>query len=773
MSLFGFFSWHYSAAWQATFRVWFNFVAFGLHIFSVPLLIKTLFDPWHRIYSRKKKPGFSFTALFDRITLDLVSRTIGFGVRLILITCGLILTLFYLLLGFCLVIVWPFLPFVSWIIYWHLNPKQKSDKDLLNGEAKKFVMARLGIDSLEKIKYFDRKDVMATIHWYKKLKGMWVKRAKFWKKENLLSTPAMGSDLAFGFTPNMDKFCLDLAESPPFPFHLVGRKAEVKQLETVLSLERKHNAVMVGEPGVGKHAILMGLARAIAAKQISPRLFYHRLLLLNVNEVIGQSKDQDEAKEKLNSLFKESRAAGNVIIVIKDIANFISNKQGHNFTDVFTRAARHSKLRFLVVAEPIDFDRYIQPNEHFLKYFQKVEVKSRSPKDALDLLQRITPDFEYKKEVVVTYPALKEIINQSDQFITDIPFPEKAVDLLEGIIRLAESKGKKYVGVREVETMISQKLKIPIGSISADEKEKLLKLDKLLAKRVVGQKEAIQSLTDALQRGRLSLSERQKPLASFLFLGPTGVGKTETAKALAQAYFGSAKQLVRFDMAEYQGSGAVTALIGSGETGKPGFLTQAIRDKPYGVYLFDEFEKTAKAVHNLFLTILDEGYLKDHNNKTLSFRSAIILCTSNAAGEFIRETLKKQPNIPHLEFQNKVIEHCLAFGFFSPELVNRFDGVVIYKPLTKKEIKEIAARLLVQLQTKMKKKKIKILIDPAVIDFVVVRGYDLHFGARSLQRVLAREIESPLAKAILMGKIKKGDLVKICMNKEGKKVLLQ
>lgn len=772
MPIFNFLLWHYALALKALLGFWGNLILFSLHLFSVPLLIRTLFYPWHRIYVKNKIPGFSLQKLFYSLSLNLISRIIGFLVRTVLIASGFLWALILFVFGFLLVFVWFFIPFFSWAIYLWLNPGKKSEEDLIKGEAKNFVLKRLGISSLENLKHFSQVDVKQVLYWYLKLKNRKINKRKFWKKEFLFSIPALGTDLAFGFTPELNKFCDDLSQEPPFPFELIGRDKEISMIATVLNRRHQSHALVLGEPGVGKHAILMGLAKAIKEKRINAKLFYHRVLLLRMTEVLGSANSPELVKKKLLELFKEAKSAGNVILVIKNIEKYVSKSGGSDLSVVFSQVAHSSKLKLLTISTPNDFERFILPNDLFMKFFEKVEVKAATPKEAMDLLQKITPQFEKGKKVTVTYGALLRIIEQSEKLISDIPFPEKAVDLLDQVINQVLSLSKELVNKKDVDKVVSAKLKIPVGGLSSSEKEKLINLKKLLSTKIVGQSQAINSLNSALQRSRLGIAETNKPMGVFLFLGPTGVGKTATAKALAQAYFGDQKQLIRFDMAEFQGKNGLAGLIGSSASNKPGLLIQAVREKPYGVLLLDEFEKAPKEIVNLFLTVFDEGYLKDFNRKNVSFKNLIIICTSNAVGEFIRQTLTSKTPPNSEEFQNLVIDHCLSLGIFSPELINRFDAAIIYHPLSSEQVKVIAGMFLQDLSLRMKSKGIIISFDNSIYDYLVKKGYDLVFGARPLKRLVAEEIESLLAKKMLDNELTKGSKAKVILDNNEVKLLL-
>jgi len=338
---------------------------------------------------------------------------------------------------------------------------------------------------------------------------------------------------------------------------------------------------------------------------------------------------------------------------------------------------------------------------------------------------------------------------------------------LDQIIAEAESYKKEFVLVKDVDQLISTKTKVPVGELSNSEVAKLKNFTTILHQRIIGQNEAIKALTSAMQRARLQLSEEDKPMGSFLFLGPTGVGKTETAKVLAEGYFGSQDQMVRFDMSQFQDSTAVSTLIGSSITDKPGLLVKEIRENPYGVLLLDEFEKANPEILNLFLTVFDEGYLKDPQGNLVSFKNIIIICTSNAGAEFIRNQVKDS-KLAFDQLQRWVIEFILKQGYFTPELLNRFDGVIVYQPLDRKQIEVVSKLMLEKLVSRMAKKKIILTIDKAVFSQIAQIGYSLEFGARPIKRLIADKIETLLAKQILEAGVVAKDKLKLTLDSQTK-----
>lgn len=756
MIILEFLEWYYQS-FKTCLKAWGNFVVFAFNLFSVPLLLKTLFAPWRRMEIIEQAPGFALDKFFQKLTFNLISRVIGFLVRLMIIFWGLIFALFFFILGFLIALVWPLLLPLNFLVFLFTRERKLTPEQLIAGKAKRFILTRLGLNNVEQLKNIPPEDVQAVLQWYLNRQELNQKKRRFWEKENLFRFPAFGTELAFGYTLELDKYVTDLSFAPSFSHQLVGREKEIKQIEAVLGRRAESNILLVGEPGSGKHTILLGLAKAIKEKRVVASLFYKRVMLLNMNLILGSSGLTPQAKAKFEQLLREAEKAGNIILVIDQIEKYASSQAGLDLTSIIAQIANSSRLQIIGVTTPQSFEQYIFPNTQFLKYFEKVEVVPPSKNEALYILETILPDFEKGKKVITTYQALKEIIDESDKLITNIPFPEKAIDLLDQLTDEAVNSRKHVINKEEVDNLISLKVKVPVGSLSASEAEKLKKLGGLLHRRIIGQDQAVIDLTKAMQRSRIGLSSSDKPIGTFLFLGPTGVGKTETAKALAESYFGNENSMVRFDMAQ----GLNLDL-----------LYQECREHPFGVLLLDEFEKAKPEILNLFLTIFDEGYIKDSHGTLVSFKNMIIICTSNAGAEFIREKLS-QPEIPFDKFQAQVTEYILQKGIFSPELLNRFDAVVIYKPLAEPEIIKVAQLQIAKLTERLQLKGIALMVEQTVYPILAQEGHSFEFGCRPLKRLIADQIESLIAQKILDNQIKKGETVKLTVDQESKQFRIE
>lgn len=747
MPSISFIQWHYTTALKEVLLGWRNFTAFGFHLFSVNFLLKTLLTPWRRVISQSKEEN-----LLNRLVFNLISRFMGFLVRLFLIGLGLALALLFLLTGFVFTVLWLALPILTWPLYLLTREKSQTREQLIVGEAKQFIWQRLNVQTEKDLVEINQQDIEAVLDWYLQNKAQLDKEKKFWRKKNLFKLRSFGTDLAFGYTVELDQFSQDLAFPPPFAQQLVGRSKEVKEIEMILSRSNQANILLVGDPGVGRHTILLGLAKAIQEKQVNSKLFYKRVLMLNMNLILGNNPLETQGKAKFEQLLKEAEQAGNIILAIDQIDNYMSETGGIDLTSSLAAVAENRRIQLIGMTTPEEYNKRIFQNEEFLKYFEKVEVQPPDAKEVLKILEQILPKFERGKKVVTTYWALKEIVDQSDKLITHIPFPEKAIDLLDQLIVQAENEGKNVVDKQDVQTLISQKTKVPIGSLSVNDADKLSRLDQLLHQRIVDQEQAVSALARAMQRARVGVSEAQKPMGTFLFLGPTGVGKTETAKALAAIFFNDEKRLVRFDMSQ---------------PFNLDLLVNECREHPYSVLLLDEFEKTDQQTHHLFLTVFDEGYLKDKEGKKVSFKNMIIICTSNAAAEFIRQKVKTGLKAA------EVVEHVLQKNIFSPELINRFDGTIVFEPLTLEHVASISRLMLAKLTDRLQEKEISLRVDSSVYPEVAKQGYHQEFGARPLKRLIADKIETKIAKLLLDNQIAKGDTIKLSVDPSTKEFRIE
>lgn len=457
-----------------------------------------------------------------------------------------------------------------------------------------------------------------------------------------------------------------------------------------------------------------------------------------MERVFAEFTDEAKRENFFEELLSEARAAGNIIIFIDDFEKYVAHGS------LFQKYLYGTDLQMIGVTNPFAYEKYLFGNEKIKRLFQRVDVYEVKKDEALKIILESSYSFENYHKVIIPYETVVESVDKSEFYLTYIPFPEKAVDLLDAACVYAKSKGKTTVTPEIVNAVLTEKTHIPT-MVTTDMKDKLLNMENNLGQKIVQQKTAITKLSASLRRSFLLIGKRKKPLATFLFLGPTGVGKTETAKAISDIFFGN-DRLLRFDMSLYQLKSDIPKLIGDPIYSQPGLLSAAIREKPYGVLLLDEMEKADPDLLNIFLTIFDEGYFTDGSGHRVDCKNLLIIATSNAGSEAI--------------YGNKdmdIVEYLVSKQLFSPEFLNRFDGVIAYEPLSKESMIVLAKKLIAKITRDIQALyKVNVTVSESSLAELVEKGYDPRFGARNLERTIRDDIEDKISKSLLSGDTKEG-----------------
>jgi len=588
-------------------------------------------------------------------------------------------------------------------------------------------------------------DVSELISWYS-YRQLKASHKKFWSKEFLLSIPSIGEQWTAGFTPTLDSLSQDLSRQNLMDYSFYGRQNELKQLIQELSREHQPNVLLSGDPGTGRHSLVFGLAQSIQLHHAG-YLNNRRVLILRTDKFLSHTQERNAA-DVLYDLLNEAESAGNIILVIPEFHELlVGSKLVHDLTPAFEEKLSRGRFQLIGITTPQDYFNLIKPEESVMKYLTMVEIKAVSASDTLHILFNQIEDIEKTRRMFFPYQTLKAVVTLADRYISGDPFPEKALDLIDELISIAQTNNQNTLSPRDVESLITQKTHIPVGTLDQDEKALLLDLEAQLKTKIIAQDPAVTVIAKALRRARSGVRVGNKPIGSFFFLGPTGVGKTETAKVLSQIYF-KHQNLIRFDMAEYQTADAVERLIGSFSQEKPGLLSTAIQSQPYGILLLDEFEKAPVAVHNIFLSLLDEGKFTSADGKTIDCKNLIVIATSNAGTETLREYLRLNPTGDHVE--EFMSEYLLKEHIFPPELLNRFDAVVFYRPLDGEGLRQVTKLLLEKLASALRNdKNLTVTFKPELIDEIVAKGYNPDYGARSVDRYIQDTIQDTIAKKLL------------------------
>lgn len=614
------------------------------------------------------------------------------------------------------------------------------------------------------------KDFSGAAGWVERTEIYFRQEERFWGKDILGRIPGIGKDWAFGGAYRLERFSSDITKNISTSLALIGERTdELKELEAVLSRSGESNALLVGEEGSGVLDIIYALGRKISDGTVLPQLEHKHIYLFDANAFMAFCKDKPKFETELLHMLNGALSAGNAIWVIRDLASFIetSRNLGSDLMSLLDPFLSSPALQVIAVVSPDLFQERFLNDSKVTHHFEKITVKDVSAEAIMRVLMQTALLLEAKKKIFFTYQSLVAVAESAKRYIVEGVASERAAHLLTEVVPTLLAKKKSIVEPSDILALIEAKTGIKTGEVGADEREKLLKLESILHERIIGQNEAVKAIAGAMRRARSDIENPQRPMSSFLFLGPTGVGKTETAKALAAAFFGKEESIIRFDMSEYSTDDALSRLIGSFDGGKAGTLASSLRENPYGVLLLDEFEKTSKEVLDLFLQVLDEGFFSDVKGKRVNARNLIIIATSNAGSDLIWKMLRgtdtEQSGTNSEKALNKevIINEIIKRGIFKPELLNRFDGVILFHPLKTEEIRVIAKLMLGKLKSRLAEKGIELVLNDILIDTVAKAGTDPEFGGRPIARAIQEKVEQVVAQKMLKGEARAGSRIEL------------
>ena len=492
------------------------------------------------------------------------------------------------------------------------------------------------------------------------------------------------------------------------------------------------------------------LAKLIISGDAPPALSTKRLVYLDFTRLLSGIKTQGDLAERVKNVFEEVENCGNIIIFIDEIQNLGIGDVGVNFNlySLLLPFIESSRNQFIVTTEPNNYVKVVEKNGSFARLFTKVNLPPATEKDTIEILQNRAIDLRRNKKIKTTILAIREITELSVKYIHDRVLPDSALHVFENCQPQNENL---WIKKSLVEKVVEEFVKVPVGDLGSKDISQVLNLENLIHMRLIDQNEAVEAVSTSLQRSAANLKDEKRPIGTFLFVGPTGVGKTELAKILSEEYFKGQGQFLRFDMSEYQSTDAIDKLVG--KEGEEGYLTGQIRINPYSLILLDEFEKADPKILDLFLQVLDDGRLTDGTGKTVDFKNTIIIATSNAGSLIIASGLAEGKNMDILEqeIQSELLK------IFKPELLNRFDQVVLFKPLSKEDLGKIVKLKLSALQNQLKEQGLLVEFAPELVSMLAEKGYDPVLGARPLRRLIQDTLETKLSRLILENQIPKGE----------------
>lgn len=624
---------------------------------------------------------------------------------------------------------------------------------VVSSELMQKILTELGVqlEELEKAAHWVEAD--------ERQRGRW----KWWTDEHFRRLGGVDRGWTSGWTPITKRFSTDITAevSAGHSPYIVGRAKEIGQVVRILERSTKNNVLLIGEPGVGKSSVVDGIAQAILQAEVSPTLAEARVVELDLGGMISSLGSGHDFQSMLTQALNELTAAHTILFI--DAIEHLIDQSGLGTVDATAILAPYlesGNLKVIGSTTLAAYHRIIEPKGSFAQHFQEVAIEEPDVESVATILQEFAMGLEQRYGLQVSMPAISACVELSQQYIHDRVLPEKAIDLLDEVaVEVAKSK-KGLVEAEDVSKMVAEKTGIPVDTVTSTEAERLANLETMLHDKVVGQEEAVEAVANALRRSRAGLRDASKPMAVFMFVGPTGTGKTKLAKTIADVYFGNEQAMIRLDMSEYQTAESLNKLIGpppgSADFELGGQLTTAVRDNPYTIVLLDELEKAHPRILDVFLQVFDDGHLTDSSGRRVLFNHTVIICTSNAGARSIQSAIAQGYRADQI---GPAVKEMLAQQYFRPEFLNRFDDIVVFKPLGPEQVQQIAAKMIDEVIANLADKNITVSVDPDLVAAIAQAGYDPLYGARPLRHVIQDKIENALAKQMLAGEVKAGAVI--------------
>lgn len=604
----------------------------------------------------------------------------------------------------------------------------------------------------------DNQDVSSGVSWFNHIQKI------IEHYENRQHFGGIGRDLSFGWAPILNQVGFNITDmiqrGGVLQRDIVGHGDSLRQVTHLLSQPARRNAVLVGPPGVGKTTIAYAFAQQLLADQKSGsnELSYHQVISLDAANLIANAKGRGQIEELIIRVVNEALAAKNVILFLDDAQLFLKEGTGSvDLSNILMPIIEGGAMRIVLSLDEQEWLKLSQTNAGLTRLMNRIAVKPLSQPDVYRVMEDQVLSLESQHSVVYMRQALKEAYRLSDRFIQEQAFPGKAIKLLEAAAGFPVQQ--HFINAESVQHAVENTFGVKVQSANtAEEKDTLLNLEQKIHERMINQTRAVKLVSDALRRARAGVRNENKPIGTFLFLGPTGVGKTELSKSLAAVYFGGEDRMVRIDLNEFSRPDDTSRLLAAGSQ-DPYSLCAQISKQPFSVVLLDEIEKAHPNVQNMLLQLLDEGVLRDTNNKPVSFKDAIIIATSNAGADKIRQHIEQGEQLE--QFEQKFVDELIDSNIFRPEFINRYDEVVLFRPLNQQELMQVVDLLMNSVNKTLAPKKVSVSLTQQAKQLLVQRGYDPRLGARPLRRVVQRAVENIVAQKLLDGSAMPGQPIQL------------
>lgn len=600
-------------------------------------------------------------------------------------------------------------------------------------------------------------DFKQALEWVSRMEFKTREQGRWWTKERLMRKPSIGKNLSFGQVYQLERFGHSVFND--VAYIQLGEKwrtyaTSVSKIESALSKSVGGNILLTAKESYICMDAIASLGKQILDGTVLPSVENKRIYVLDANTLTSTYEDKAEFESMFQGVLYEAARAGNVILVIPNFPEFIHNTHslGTDIKDILNEVLRSNNLHVIITASERTFHDTLETDLDLMSHFEKVQLEEFDEFQAISILQDEVLYAENREGVFFTYQAVKRIVESADRYFAETSLSAKSIDILYEVIPVIKKQGKYVVTQEDIDNLVTAKTGITLGKITKDESQKLSQLNAEMHKRVIGQNAAIDAVCDAMMRARAGLANPKRPLASFMFVGPTGVGKTETAKALAALFFGDEEAMLRSDMSEYSDETSLSRMIG--EEGRPGVFASKVREAGHGVLLLDEFEKASPEVLDLFLQIIDEGFFTDGRGDKVVMRNFIIIATSNAGSELLYSQDKD-----NTVTKEGIISFIISNHILRTELLNRFDDVILFNTLQGDQLHMIAQLLVQKLSRRLDQRGITLKESPELIEYLAKVGNNPKFGAREMNRVILKELESKIAQALVLGDLFEGDTI--------------